>query len=173
MEALLVGITLAAAIAVALLIRKKISKQNTHYDERQLMLRAAGYRIGFIGTIAAVFVLIFLYSFDGGIEDVIEPALSMFIAVMIGIVVFAVYCIRKGAFLQINANGNSYIILLLVIIVLNGALGIWRMVDGTLWENGVMMFTRGGSNLVLAIGFFIVLVALLADNTRRKGEAAE
>lgn len=172
MEALLVAITLAVAIAVALLIRKRVAKQNTHYDEMQLQIRADGYRLGFFSLIAAVFILIFLYSFDG-LGNIIEPSLSMFIAVMISIVVFTVYCIGKGAFLQIDADGKSYSALLLVIILLNGALGIWRIVDGTLWVDGVMRFTSGGSNIVIAVGFLIVLVALMVDKSRRKNEVTE
>lgn len=173
MEALLVGITLAVAIAVTFFLRKKMGRQDTHYDEMQLKIRSDGYRLGFFSVVAVIFVLIFLYSFEGGIATIIEPSLSMFIAVMAGIVIFVVYCIRKEAFFRIEENAKSRTTLLLLMTILNGAIGILRIADGTLWENGVMKFTQGGSNLVLSISFLIILIVLLVEFLRRKDAVTE
>ena len=91
---------------------------------------------------------------------------------MIGIVTSVVYCIFKGAFFQIGQNGTYYIALCAFIGLLNTGMGILRLVDGSLFENGVITFSSGAS-FICGLSFVIVLIALAIKKVSIGSEVAE
>ena len=92
---------------------------------------------------------------------------------MAGLVTFAVQCILNDAFFGLEDASKGYMALIIAIVASNLLLGILRIIDGSLWVNGVFKFTKGGSNLIMASGFAIVLVALLIKRARGKNEVPE
>ena len=159
---LLAGLALVAVIAVVVwLLRKEPDRGK--FDERQLTLRATGYRRSFFVTLAALFLVLFLTELE--ILPAASVTLAMFAAMMIGIVTFAVYCITKDVFFHVGEKGNYYRILCAVIVVLDGVPAATRIADGSLLENGVPTF-EGCNGLVMALSFLVILIALL---TRKSG----
>ena len=160
--ALLGVVLLAAVILLGLWLRKSRGGEK-RYDERQLTLRAEGYKRGFFVTLLAEALGILLLE-----VEVIPPAcasLAVFVALMAGVVTFAVFCIVKDVFLSMGDRSRNYLLLWGLIVVLDGALAVSRIADGTILENGLPTF--GSCNqLVMALSFLVVFAAQLV---RRAG----
>ena len=150
-------VVIAAAIAAVILLRKERGGSK-HYDERQLVLRANGTKIGFYVTLIAEMLVLMLAEF--GAIPLLSVTLAVFVALMIGVVTFAVYCIGKDVFFSLGDKGRGYCILCAVIVLLDGSLAVSRIVDGTILENGVPTFSSCNS-LVMALAFLVILIALL------------
>ena len=135
-----------------------------------LKIRADGYRLGYFVTIALLLVLLMVL--DSNLITFVSPSFAIFVVMMIGIVTSVVYCIFKGAFLQIGQNGTYYIALCAFIGLLNTGMGILRLVDGSLFENGVITFSSGAS-FICGLSFVIILIALAIKKVSMGSEVAE
>ena len=151
---LLVVVILVAAV----ILGGRTVRKTKEYDERQMILRAQGYRIGFSVTVLAGMAVLFLVEF--GVVPIACATLAMYIALIAGVVTFAVFCIRKDVFFAMNQKGTYYIALTAFIVVADGAAAVSRIVNGSILENGVPTFTSCNS-LILALVFLVILVALL------------
>ena len=120
------------AALIAFISVKKNKSADVHYDERQLTIRAKGYRIGFLVTVVAMFMVMFLIDDIFGVGAVIEPSLAVLIGVMIGLVTFTVYCIQKEVFFGIGERPIWYIVLVFFIVIINLGIGIIHIAEGTL-----------------------------------------
>lgn len=155
----ILGIAIFVATITRFVAKNKINA-NAHFDEMQLQNRATGYKLGFMVTIACMLVVLFLMDDFVGLSSFVEPSLAIFIALMIGIVTFAIYCIRKEAFFRVGDKGTSYIVLCTVIFLMNGILSSLRIIDGTILENGRITFEHGGG-LVCSVSFLMILITLI------------
>ena len=173
MEILVWGIAFIVAIAVALFVSKKAVKPGAHYDEMQILIRANGYKLAFYITIFINCILVFLYSFKDDIPVIIDEPLGIFIGIMAGITAFAVYCIHKDAFYHVDEKSKVYVFLVAACMILNGVIAVSRIIDGSIWQNGRIRFTQGGSNLILAISFLVMLIAMTAKHLSSNDEVAE
>ena len=160
-------VVIAVAIAAGTLLRKERGG-GKHYDERQLVLRANGTRIGFFVTMIAEMLVLMLTEFE--VIPLTSVTLAVFVALMVGAVTFAVYCIVKDVFFSIGDKGRSYRILCAVIVLLDGAAAVSRFADGTILKDGVPTF-ESCNTLVLALSFLVILVALLVR--KNSGEEDE
>ncbi len=156
------------AIAVWSAMRQAGKKQ--HYDEMQLKIRADGYRLGYFVTIALLLVL--LPVLDSDLIQFISPSFAVYVVMMVGIVSSVVYCIFKGAFFQIGQNGTYYIVFCAFIGLLNTGMGILRIADGSLYENGVITFASGAS-FICGLSFVVVLAALVIKKISMGSEVSE
>ncbi len=154
-------------LALTLIIRKKTNR-NKHYDERQLLLRANGYRIGFFVTSFALLVLILLT--EAGVSLKVSTGLAMFIVLMMGIVTFAVYCIMRDVYFSVGESSKRYILFWTIIVVINAIPVTQRLIDGTFLENGILSFSGGGANFVCELSFLIVLVAIIVRKLQPEKE---
>ena len=150
-------VVIAAGIAGVLLLRKERGGSK-HYDERQLVLRANGTKIGYYVTLIAETLVLMLTEF--GIIPLTSVTLAVFVALMAGVVTFAVYCIVKDVFFSIGEKGNYYILMCGVITLADGAAAVSSIVSGTILIDGVPTFFSCNA-LVLTLVFLVILVALL------------
>ena len=156
---LMVIILLVFAVIVAL----KAKRKTQTYDERQLSLRAEGYKRGFTVTVLAGVAALYLVDF--GVIPVACATLAMWIALLAGILTFAVFCIMKDVFFAIGEKGTYYIVLVAVIVLADGAAAVSRIVNGSILENGLPTF-QSCNALTLAICFLVILVALIVRRSR-------
>ena len=170
-EMMLIAIMLLAAILTIAFISKNSKLKMQHFDEMQLLIRATAYRNAYFTVIGVLATLMVLSTF--GLNNIVDTATQMCTALMAGITVFAVYCIRKDAFFGIDYDNKGYVYMIFAIGVFNLVMGIWRLIDGTIRVDGVITFTHGASNLIIGAGFFIVLVALLLKKSDDKSEVGE
>ena len=152
----------AVLLAVSLLSLKR-SKDNPNvicYDERQLKARGDAFKISF-------FTLVFLLLSDGIIRkitgyDWISFFDGVLIHIIISIGVFVNYSIFKDAYLEINSNSKRFSIILLVFGAYNLIFPIFRIIDNTFIENGMMSI--GLTNLITSILCFSIIISLIIKN---------
>lgn len=156
------GMILGVVIALAVLLilwKAKGTSLKGKYDERQELVRGRGYKYAFF----TVVILIFLYMIVDmlGITDMMPfTHSSLAIAILlIGVMVYAVYCIRNDAYFGIGQNRRSYCILIGFIIVLNLLSAVMNLRDEP-FEGGKLALGPCVQILVV-ITFGVVLIALL------------
>ena len=156
-EMLLWLFVVVVCVALFVVLRKGRG-EHREYDERQLALRAEGYRRGFFVTIFLEMLVLFL------LEMKIIPApcatLAIYAALLAGIVTFAVFCIVKDVFFHVGEKGNYYLVVCGIIVLMDGAAAVSRIVDGSVLENGLPTFD-GCNALLLTLVFLTILIALL------------
>ena len=162
------GLMVGLMVAVWVLTRK--ARRSKHYDEMQQKIRADGYRLGFFTTLLMMVVLIFLTEL--GISRYISPAFGLLTVMMVGVTVFALYCIRHEAFLSVGDKGKSYVMVFALVTVCNGAVALMRLLEGELLENGVVTLSSGAQLLMFA-AFLPLLIALLIRQKQSGKEAEE
>ena len=163
-------------VAILFLIILIGSRQNhkggQHYDEMQLKIRASGYRIGFLVTLAGLFFLILLTEVVDSFSKLISPSFGMEIVGMTGIVVFVVYCIFKDAFYSIGENKKTYMLICVAVIICNGIGSVRFFAEGMPADGSPLSVSNSG-NLIMGISFLIILIALIIKNAQDRREAAE
>ena len=173
MSTLIVTAIVVACMAKLIWTMARVGKRDAHYDEMQMKLRAESYRLGYMSLLLLSVAVIALDAF--GLLRWVDVTMGIMTAVMASVVLFAVYCIRHGAFFGLGQKRETtvaYVLLLALVVVSNGATAIARIARGALVENGVVTFASGYS-LVMAIGFLIVLIALMVKRLTDGGEDAE
>lgn len=144
-----------------------LSSKNRHYDEMQQKIRAEGYKLGYTVTIILLIILMCFIEYAPG--HLITPSFGIFAVLMAGIVTFTVYSILKDSFFSIGERSTYYMIVCAIISVVNAITAFKYISNGTFLENGVVTFDHGG-NLICALGFMAVFVALFIKKVNdRKG----
>ncbi len=148
-------------------VHKKRNKQKPYYDERQQIARGKAYEIGF-------FTLMFYFIVYGFVDTLgvvwCENFVGIFIGILIAIAVFVVTAIRKDAYIRINENIKSFLILGAVIVVIEAVCTVMNFIDGTFLENGKL----STSSIAMFVGilWLVILIALLVHNRKLKKEEA-
>ena len=138
------------------------------YDERQMLIRGVGYKYALIANLLMLGAYTLSTPF---IKDLpLYPGEVAFGILMISVIIYALYCIRKDAFFGVKHKSRTYIILLIFIVAVNG-LGAGTRIIGHEWltPDGHIEFGFF-SNACCVIGFGIVLIAILARNAERRRE---
>ena len=156
------GMILGVVIALAVLLilwKVKGTSLNGKYDERQELVRGRGYKYAFF----TIVILVFLYMIVDmlGITDMMPfTHSSLAIAILfIGVMVYAVYCIRNDAYFGIGQNRRTYCILLGFIIVLNLLSAVMNLRDEP-FEGGKLALGPC-MQILCVITFGVVLISLL------------
>ena len=133
------------------------------FDERQELVRGRGYKYAFF----ALLVYLVAYGVIG--YTWFAPLAGAFLGLVIGVGVYACYTIWQDAYFALNEKRRMYILLDALIFAINAAAGVSNILQGRVMENGVV--TGGGSlNLMCAVLFLVVLVALLCKEIASRRE---
>ncbi len=124
------------------------------YDERQLLARGVAYKYAFF-TLMIGMVIIALMEEIAGIRLFMSMT-GVWVMVCISLAVFATICILKDAYMSLYENVKGVVIMFSAIGILNIAIGIGNIVDGTpLIENGVLSVRC--TNLIVGLLFIYIL----------------
>lgn len=152
----------AAAIAAVLLFARAVRKEKTHgdteYDERQLMLREKGYRLGFFVTLIAEALVLLLLEYD--VIPAASATMAVYTALIAGVAVFAVFCAMQDVFFPMGEKGTTSLVLWAGLALVNGLSAGIRIANGTMVRNGAIRFSDG-SYIVNAALFLTILAACL------------
>lgn len=162
---LLAGILVGVGV-VALLFKLRVV--DTTFDERQERARGQAYKYGFWTLLACLM----LY----GISD---EALGRWCDVLTGVVlcgavaitVFAAVCIVKDAYLSLKEKPRTVMTLFAVITLLNLGIGVPRLLDGSMVEDGVL--TAGAVNFICGVMVLVIFVIYMVNAFLVKGEDRE
>ena len=160
-----------AAIALVFIFKyaNKDGKVKTEYDERQKAVRGKAYKYAFFTEVFAQCVLMLL--FMGGVEIPVENYILIFIAIILGCMVLATYCIWNDVYWGLNNDRKRYYIVFGVALVLNILPVYFNAIGGTLFENGRIGMPL--LNIVVIIMMVIILSELLIKKIVEKNSGEE
>lgn len=151
----------------------KDGKIKRKYDERQEVIRGRGFKRAFYTMV----VLNILYGVTHiGFQDlpghqqiipIVPSAVVMFIT-LIGVGVYAWYCILNDGYFALNEKVPQTIIAFSLIALFNFLVGINNLLDGEMIEDGIIQCTC--INLVCAIFLLITVFVILIKQHRDKRE---
>ena len=153
---IIVGIIL---VMILLKFANRDGKMKTDYDERQSIIRGRGYQYGFFAILIYEAVMVMILTME--VKLPLTSSLIHFIAILIGVLVQAGYCIWKGAYWGLNNNVKRYGIIFVAVGLINFLAAVKCYIeDGSMLVNGklspyTMNFLCGVMFIVLGCEVFI------------------
>lgn len=147
-------------ILLILKLTKTDGSLRCKYDERQQIIRGRGFQYAF-------FMLMF-YNVLFGLKDelfglkLVDNMTGMFIGIVIGAMVYAVYCIWHEGYYSLNEKRGRVQIAFFGIGVINLLLSLRSLMHGTMIRDGVLTFSS--INLLCAVLMFLLVFVSLAKN---------
>ncbi len=155
---------LLIAFLVYWAIKKKTGKNTWEYDERQELARGKGFK-------AAYFVLLG-YLIAYGLFDVgtgivwCDTFTGIMIGICLSILVFAIICIWKDAYISFRQKPKFYILLFSLLSLLNIGIGLLRGRMEGFVQNGIL--TMQITNLIVGCILLVVLAVYLCKLAKDK-----
>ena len=156
--ALILGVVIGLLVVVIILaVTKTGDDTKNQFDERQELVRGKGFQYGFFAIMISNAVLLFMKAFEIPLFSDLQVA--MVLSIVIGVSVFACYCIWNDGYFALNENRKSLLVMFGVIGLLNLVIGIGNIFSGVVIENGA--FTFRSTNLFWSMMFIVVFIMLL------------
>ncbi len=149
-------------VAICVAATKKGDEVKNQFDERQELVRGKGFKYGFFTMMIANAALLVLKILEIPLFGNMEVA--MIASIVIGVSVFASYCIWNDGYFALNENRKSLLIMFGLIGALNLVIGIGNIFAGVIMENGA--FTFRSTNLFCALMFIVVFIVMLAKHIK-------
>ncbi len=154
-----IGLLLAAII---LAVTKNGDKAKCKFDERQELVRGRGFKYGFFTMMISSGILIALNALEVTLFDNSEAA--MLLSIILGVSVFAGYCIWNDGYFALNENRGKLLVILGFCGLLNTAVSVGNIIHGNILENGALTFSSG--NLFIAIMFVAIFIVMLLKHIK-------
>lgn len=151
-------------IVIILLIRFMRGKTPVQYDERQIAIRGAAYRLALIvgifsGFIEAILLKRNLLPMDG--------SLALMTSSFLMITVHVVYSISKDVYFGISGNWKKWAVVIFVVGIINLITGILQIHTQGL-PAGIL--TSSNSDIIMGIMFLVISITAVITNAREKSE---
>lgn len=164
------GLIIGLAVAAILMrFTKKDKKEKFTYDERQKAARGEAYKYAFYVLIIynAVYALL-----DMALEKPWAESLTgQFIGICLAVLVHIIYSIWHECYFSMNEEPKRVLLFFGIIAAVNAVIAVMQALEGELVENG--MLTNQCANLIVAVMFGAVLIALALKWQQKKNEAEE
>ena len=129
-------------------------------------MRGKGFQYGFFAIMISNAVLLFMKAFEIPLFSDLQVA--MVLSIVIGVSVFASYCIWNDGYFALNENRKSLLVMFGFIGLLNLVIGIGNIFAGVVIENGA--FTFRSTNLFCSMMFIVVFIMLLLKQIKDRKE---
>ena len=163
------GLTVGLAVGllfVALLFRKKVL--DCTFDERQERARGVAFKYGFFTLMGSIF----LYgASELAVGRWCDALTGGCLCLAAGILVFAVICILKDAYLSLLERPRRIMILFVLLSLVNLGLSALMAAHGKLVEDGILTFRA--VNLVVGIMTLVILIVYIANFLLRSRKTEE
>ena len=147
----------ALLIVVLLAMTQKGEGLKQNYDERQELLRGKGFKYAFYTMLILNFAL---FTFETAeVYLPMSAGIAMFFSELIGVGVYAVYCIWKDAYFALNQKANTLTAVFFVMGTMNLMMGIDAFVKGVAIQNNQLTFRS--MNLFCGILMLVLCGTLL------------
>lgn len=158
-------------ILVKLMFRftKKNKKEKFTYDERQQAARGFGYKYAFF-TLVIYNVIYGIVDMFAGIEWA-ETFTAMMIGVCLAVLVHVVYSIWNECYFSMNEEPKKVLLIFGIICAVNAVIAVMQGMNGELIQNG--MLTENCANLIVAVMFGVIMIALAVKAEMKKREVEE
>ena len=170
---------LAFGIVTALIIFALVWKFNKKsmkgkFDERQELVRGRGYKYACFTMLGLLTIDLLLESF-GSFETLpVTRSLALFIIILAGVMVYALYCIKNDSYFGVGTDMRTYRAVMWVVIVCNAVSAFTGLrEDGPMTPDGKLAFGPFVS-LIFCIAFAIIMITIrVKQSNMAKEEAAE
>lgn len=169
---------LAFGIVTALIIFAliwKFSKKSMKgtFDERQELVRGRGYKYACFTMLILLTIDLLLESFGAFATIPVPRTLAMFFIILVGVMVYALYCIKNDSYFGAGTDIRSYRAVMWIVIVCNAISGFTGLKDGALTGEGKLAFGPCAS-LLFCAAFVIILITIgVKQRNLAKEDAAE
>lgn len=166
---ILIPIVLMLLIVIVLRVSARKDPAAHQYDERQLWIRGNAYRAAFMTVCGfhALYAVIVTVAGRPFMADGVSGAAGLFL----GLCVFAVCCIRTGAFFTDTERLKRYLILIAIVLLSQTAGLVPAIRNGELVRDGLLQMNA--VQLFCLLCFLVVLIAALVRLAAEKKEADE
>lgn len=154
---LFVFLTSLCLVVLILALITKGPGWRERYDERQELERGRGFKYAFFTML--VYLLVMVYIDAAGLSLAADTSLLYCCGILLGILVYMVYCVWHESYFALNQNMRSVMIALGLIGLSNFLIGLINLLDGTLVENGKLTFRI--TNLLCSFLFFALFLTML------------
>ena len=167
---------LAFGIVTALIIFAviwKFSKKSMKgtFDERQELVRGRGYKYASF-TMLSLLVLDLLIESSGAFETLpVTRTLAIFIMILAGVMVYALYCIKNDSYFGVGTDSRTYRAVMWIVIVCNAVSGLTGLKEGAMVD-GKLSFGPCAS-LLFCLAFVIIMISISVKQRSAAKEEAE
>ncbi len=162
------GVTIVSAIIIIpmLIALTKDGKIKRKYDERQEAIRGRGFKIAFY----TIITMNMLYGcFQLVCKNIpIEPGVVMFIIAIMGVGVYAWYCILNDGYFALNERIPQTLVAFTIIGIANLMIGLNHILDDSIIKDGVIGFEC--ISIVCGIFMLITVLVILIKQHKDKRE---
>ena len=167
---LLVFLTSLCLVVLILALITKGPGWRERYDERQELERGRGFKYAFFTVLFYFWILLFMDAADLSLAA--DTSLLYCCGILLGILVYMVYCIWHESYFALNQNMRSIMIAFGLIGLSNFLISLCNLINGTLVENGRLTFRI--VNLLCSFLFFaLFLTMLLKKIVSSKGDSVD
>jgi quinol-cytochrome oxidoreductase complex cytochrome b subunit len=171
------GAGLAFGIVTALIIFAlvwKFSKRSMKgtFDERQELVRGRGYKYACFTMLGLLVLNLLIESLDAFETLPVTRSLAIFIMILAGVMVYALYCIKNDSYFGVGTDTRTYRAVMWIVIVCNAISGFSGLREGAI-EDGKLAFGPCAS-LLFCLAFVIIMISIsVKQRNLAKEEAAE
>ena len=168
---------LAFGIVAALILFVIIWKFNKktmkgRFDERQELVRGRGYKYACFTLLGLILVYLLIESYNAFEILPIPRTLALFVIILAGVMVYALYCIKNDSYFGVGTDYRTYRAVMWVVIVCNAISGVSGLRGGAM-EDGKLAFGPCAS-LLFCLAFTVIMISLsIKQRSMANEEAAE
>lgn len=164
---LMCGGAVGIVVAVILMrMTKTDGSSKCRFDERQELIRGRGFKYAFFTVI--IYEALYAGADAAFTEKKVDTITGVVFGIMLGVGVYAVYCIWHEGYFALNENPKRVLIAFTVIAAANFLIAAANIIDGVMVENGMLTFRS--MNLFCGILFLVIGAALFFRKRRNAGE---
>ncbi|SFQ40956.1 hypothetical protein SAMN02910358_01976 [Lachnospiraceae bacterium XBB1006] len=139
------------------------------YDERQIAAQGTAYKYGYITvTLLGIISIVFYKTWS----EHIEITALIWADILIGIAVTISILIWKDAYFRMKENRNTYFISMGLLLSMNAATGVSKVMDGTIATKGIVTL-QGSHHIMASVLFAYAMLLLLAKVIKERKEARD
>ena len=171
------GAGLAFGIVTALIIFALVWKFSKRFmkgtfDERQELVRGRGYKYACFTMLGLLVLDLLIESLDAFETLPVTRSLAIFIMILAGVMVYALYCIKNDSYFGVGTDTRTYRAVMWIVIVCNAISGFSGLREGAI-EDGKLAFGPCAS-LLFCLAFVIIMISIsVKQRNLAKEEAAE
>lgn len=159
---ILVGLAVGIGI-VALLFKGRVL--DVTFDERQQRARGQAYKAGFFTMLGTSVIYGFSETFVG---KWCETVTGIMVCICVSVVVFAVICVRKEAYLSLKERPKRVMILFAALAVVNLSFGGIYYAEGELIVDGLLTFRA--INPLCGLALVLILIVYIVSYLQTEKE---
>lgn len=159
-------------LLICLIIFKVTNKDGrikTEYDERQQLVRATSYKIGFYTLLGYLLLLAGIELGEINVHMTID--VKLYFGIMVGVTAVVIHSIWNNAYWGINNNVKRYAVTFVLATVLNAFVSFMAYKEGRLYQDG--MFQSATLNLLCTIMFILIGITIAIKAAVEKNREAE